>query len=234
QKDFWDSQKSSIAIALDGEGKRCDVVSSNPGHLLATGILTEEQCKAVADHLMSKEMFCGWGVRTLSALEQNYNPLSYHNGSVWPHDNALIAEGLSSLDRKEDAATILGAMLEVAKRTEDERLPELFCGFSKQYSPDPIWYPVSCSPQAWAAASPFLMLNSMLGIQADLPRRRIKISHPYLPSWLGFVDIKDMHLGKSKVDLHFVRTGNVTTCTVLDKIGDIMVIVDQGDSPLPQ
>jgi glycogen debranching enzyme len=163
---FWLPDKGYYAIGLDHEKRPIDALASNMGHCLWTGIVDEDKAGAVAERLLSPEMFSGWGVRTLATSAAAYNPMSYHNGSVWPHDNAIIAAGLARYGFTEEAARIAEAQFEVAERF-DGRLPELFCGFDRSEFEEPIPYPAACSPQAWASAAPFLLLRALLGLEPD-------------------------------------------------------------------
>ena len=224
QKDFWMPEAHFMAEALDGNGKQCDVVSSNPGHTMSSGINTEAQNLQLSDKIFHADMNSGWGVRTLSSAERAYNPLSYHDGSIWPHDNAMIIEGLCKVGRKREAGIISGGIFKAALSQPDYRLPELFCGFSRQYSDKPIWYPVSCSPQAWAAGSMFLMLESLLGLRADAPNNTLYVSNPTLPEYLNTVTVRHLRVGTDSVDLKFYRQGDATRCDVLGKAGKLQVV----------
>jgi glycogen debranching enzyme len=226
-KDFYFPRQQFIYEALAGEGKPCDVVSSNPGHLLSTGILQDDYAAQVCDKLMKPEMFCGWGVRTLSAFEAAYNPISYHDGSVWPHDNAMIVEGLCRSGHQGDGMRVMDAMFLAAQARRNLRLPELFCGFSKNFSSTPIWYPVSCEPQAWAAGSMFLMLTSGLGLQADAVQHELRICKPCLPPFLSSVKMNNVHVGADTAALEFTRSGEKTTCNVASKSDGLRVSIDQ-------
>ncbi|HEY9717309.1 MAG TPA: amylo-alpha-1,6-glucosidase, partial [Trichormus sp.] len=210
QKDFWNEKLCFIALALDGKGKQCDVVASNPGHLLFTGILTPSQESAVADRLVQSDMFSGWGIRTLCSQESAYNPLSYHDGSVWPHDNAIIAGGLgnSRLMHTDYANKVLSSLLAVAQREPDWRLPELFCGFPRDYSDKPVSYPVSCSPQAWAAGSVFLALQGALGLSVDAQQGAVHVNNPCLPDGVSRLEIGHLRAGKNGFKLVFTRSHN--------------------------
>ncbi len=225
QTDFWMPESHYMCEALDGDGKQCNVISSNPGHTLSSGINTELQNIALADKIYGADMNSGWGVRTLSASERAYNPLSYHDGSIWPHDNAMIIEGLCAVRRKKEAGILSGGIFNTAISQTDFRLPELFCGFSQKYSEKPIWYPVSCSPQAWAAGSMFLMLESMLGLKADALNDTLYVSQPMLPPYLNKVTLKHLRVGGSSVDLQFHREGTATKCDVIGKAGAVKVVV---------
>jgi glycogen debranching enzyme len=211
QSSFWDQSHNYVALALDGEGRQCKVVSSNPGHLLFTGILSSQQASAVAQRLLDQDEFCGWGIRTLSSSAAAYNPMSYHDGSVWPHDNAIIASGLSRLGRTDACARLADGLFKVAQHEPNLRLPELFCGFA--YPEGPVWYPVACSPQAWAAGSMFMTLSSCLGLKPDASKRTLRVINPVLPQAVSRVDIKGLRIGKDKLDLHFVRSGKKIFCT---------------------
>lgn len=226
ERDFWIESERYVALALDAEGKHANVISSNPGHLLFTGILDDDKAHAVADRLMSPDVFCGWGIRTLSGGAALYNPMSYHNGSVWPHDNAIIAEGLRKLGRSGDAQKLMLSLLEVAQFEPDFRLPELFCGFERNGSYKPIEYPVSCSPQAWAAGSMFQLLQSCLNMQADACHNIVRIVEPSLPSWLERVTLRGLRVGTAMLDLGFSNNDGITTCQVLHKSGRVRVIIE--------
>lgn len=211
-KDFWNERLHFPALALDGVNRQCDVVSTNPGHVLYTGLLKPERIAPTAARLMEPDMFSGWGIRTLASSEVAYNPLSYHNGSVWPHDNAFISAGFGECDRTDAAARVLSAMFKVAKAQPDWRLPELFCGFDTKYSEKPVWYPVSCSPQAWAAGSVFMMLQGSLGLTVDAEKHVVRVKHPQLPDGVSKLEVKDLSVGSDKVNLTFTRAKNGITC----------------------
>src|SRR5262249_8172961 len=164
-RDFWLEHERTVAIALDGDKRPCRVMSSNAAHCLATGLLNREQAEALAQRLMSEQMFSGWGVRTLASGERRYNPMSYHNGSVWPHDNALVAAGLARFKKSQDAIRILDGLLQTAGHFKTGSLPELFCGFPRDERLGPVPYPVACHPQAWSAAAIFMIVQVMLGIE---------------------------------------------------------------------
>jgi glycogen debranching enzyme len=206
-KDFWMPSKNYVALAIDGTGKQCDVISSNPGHLLSSGILTGDEAAQVADRIFNEEMFSGWGIRTLAETEVAYNPMSYHDGSVWPHDNAYIATGLGKLEDKKQVIKLIDSFANMARVSKHTRLPELFCGFSKDFNPDkgPIPYPVSCTPQAWAAGSMFQMLTSTLGLEPDAWNNKLLIVRPQLPSELQTLTLNGLKVGKGQVDLQFTR-----------------------------
>lgn len=223
QTDFWMPENHYMAEALDGDGKQCNVVSSNPGHTMSSGINTDAQNLQLADKIYHADMNSGWGIRTLSSAERAYNPLSYHDGSIWPHDNAMVIEGLCQVGRKKEAGILSGGIFKAALSQPDYRLPELFCGFSQKYSDKPIWYPVSCSPQAWAAGSMFLMLHSMLGLKADAPNHTLYVQSPCLPPYLNVVTIKHLRVNGDSVALRFYRQGETTKCDVLSKTGNLKI-----------
>lgn len=223
RKDFWMKDKNCVALALDGDGRQCDVISSNMGHLLSTNILDQAQANAVADALLKEDMFCHWGVRTLSSKEAAYNPMSYHNGSVWPHDNAMAIEGLCRIGRADDARLIISGLFDTAKYRPDMRLPELFCGFSRTFSERPVWYPVSCAPQAWAAGSVFQMLSGCLGLVPDAASHTLSVVRPALPPWMGPVDVSGLHVGDDVCDLHFELVDDKTKCRVVSKSEDLKI-----------
>ena len=213
--DFWMPKHEYVALALDRDGEQCDVVSSNPGHLLSTGILFASRAQLVARKLMSPEMFCGWGIRTLASDQAAYNPMSYHNGSVWPHDNGFAVQGLCALGRtKQDAHRVLHGLFMAARHQPDQRLPELFCGFSNPETQGPIRYPVSCVPQAWAAGTMFQIVTACLGIEVE--PNKLRIIEPAVPAWLGSVEVIGLRVGKARVDLRFdTEDGGKTRVTVL-------------------
>ncbi len=201
QKDFWMPEQSFVAIAIDGENRQCDSVSSNPGHLLGTGILSPEQEKLVADRLMAPDMFCGWGIRTLSSCERAYQPMDYQVGAVWPHDNGFAIEGLVKLGRHADAHRVFEGLVAAAAAQSDLRLPELFAGFDRAGHKEPVRYPVACVPQAWSAGSVFQIIKACLNMQPDAKAGTINCGGASLPAWLGQVVVKRIQVGDKKVDL---------------------------------
>jgi glycogen debranching enzyme len=224
--DFYVKSDRYIALALDGDKKPCEVASSNPGHLLATGILDQEINEQVVDKLVGQDLFCGWGIRTLASTEAAYNPISYHNGSVWPHDNAMAVEGMCKVGRSFDGVRVMGSLFDAAQGHLNLRLPELFCGFSKSFSKTPIWYPVSCEPQAWAAGSMFLMLTSSLGLTPDAVHHQLTIKKPYLPPFLSTIRITNIRVGSETATLYFARQLSKTTCTIDKKSDGLKVVIE--------
>ena len=221
---FWDAEEGFLVLALDGRKRQVRSVTSNAAHCLYCGIVDDDKAALVAERLMAPDMFSGFGIRTLSSLSPAYNPMSYHNGSIWPHDNAIAAAGLKRYGFDGATAQIAGALFDVASAARDDRLPELFCGFDRDGSRATIAYPVACIPQAWAAAAPFLVLQAMLGISADAPNKRLTVDRPLLPDWLSSVDIADIHVGSSRLGLSFRRTGSSATgFSLLHQQGDVRV-----------
>jgi glycogen debranching enzyme len=202
---FWLPDKGWFAVGLDGDKKPIDALASNMGHCLWSGIVDRDKAQKVAEHLVSPEMFTGWGVRTLASNMGAYNPMSYHNGSVWPHDNALVATGLMRYGFVEEAQRIAMGILDAAKQFEGS-LPELFCGFDRREYPTPLPYPTSCSPQAWAAATPVQLMRALLGLDPWIPRRQIWFA-PAWPERYGPIRIHNLPVGKGRVTLSVDESG---------------------------
>jgi len=206
ERDFWMDGEGCYAQALDGAKQQIPAVTSNAGHALWAGIASPEHARRTAARLLAPDMFTGWGIRTLSSTYPTYNPMSYHNGSVWPHDNSLIAHGFARYGLREEAAAIVEGLFEAGKRYPDARLPELFCGFARdlRFSSRPADYLVSCIPQAWSAGMTFLCLRALLGLEPDLERRRL-IVDPALPSWLPRVEVADLEVHDASLSFSVVR-----------------------------
>jgi glycogen debranching enzyme len=224
-ENFWIEELGTYALALDGAKRPCKVVTSNAGHVLMTNIAPKDYAARVADTLLSSDMFSGWGVRTVSTSAARYNPMSYHNGSVWPHDNALIALGLGRCGLKAHALRIFEGLYRAQSYQPDRRLPELFCGFPRKRGRGPVSYPVSCSPQAWAAATPFALLAACVGLEIDHARRVVEFNDPVLPSFLNEVTIRNLRLGNASMDVRLTRYGEDVALHVLRRSGDIGAIV---------
>ncbi len=222
---FWCPELSTYALALDAKKRPCRVKSSNPGHCLFSGIALPERARALAATLVSPEMFSGWGVRTLGTGEERYNPMSYHNGSVWPHDNAITAAGLARYGYRAEAARILAGLFDASLFMDLNRLPELFCGFPRRPGEAPTGYPVACSPQAWAAAAPFLLLSSVLGLNIDAKQQRLTFQRPMLPAFIDDVVIRNLRVGGARVDLRVHRYPEDVGVNVLRKTGEVEVIL---------
>ncbi len=207
---FWWEEEGVFYLALNKDKEPCDVVSSNAGQCLWTGIVPEEYVQKVIARLMQQDMYSGWGIRTLSAEATRYNPMSYHNGSVWPHDNALIGTGFAQFGAKEETATLLHSVYQAGLFFEGMRLPELYCGFSQRPGFGPTRYPVACSPQAWAAGAPLMLVDALLGLQPDAEHQRLTLDRPTLPDWLQSMEIRGLRLGEKQLHVKLVRTGNQT------------------------
>ena len=220
---FWCEEIDTYALALDGRRRPCRVRTSNPGHGLFSGIVAAERAKRVCDTLMADASFNGWGVRTVAAGERRYNPQSYHNGSIWPHDNALVAAGASRYGFTGVAMRILNATLELSEAVDLHRLPELICGFTRR-SREPTLYPVACAPQAWAAGAVFLMLAASLGVQIDAPARRISFSRGRLPESIDWIRLTDLAIGDARVDLQVERHPHDVGVTIIRREGDVEIV----------
>jgi len=222
---FWCDELSTYAVALDGAKQPCKVRTSNAGQLLFTGIARPERARMVASDLMSQKFFSGWGIRTVARGEARYNPMSYHNGSIWPHDNALIALGLARYGLKHSVAHLFKGLFDAASYMDLRRLPELFCGFQREKHRGPTLYPVACAPQAWASATPFTLLEAALGLEFDAGRGEIRLRDPRLPAFLNEVVFRDLKLGASSVDLRVRRHDGEVSLEVLRTRGQIQVSI---------
>jgi len=201
------------------------VRSSNAGQLLFTGIAAPERARAVGDLMLDSRFFSGWGIRTIAAGEARYNPMAYHNGSVWPHDNALIALGLARYGLNGHVLRIFRGLFDAASYMDLRRLPELFCGFPRLPGRGPTLYPVACSPQAWASAAPFALLQACLGMSFDRGTGEVRFSHPRLPEFLDHVTIRGLRAGASQLDVMLRRYGSDVSINVLQRSGDGGVVV---------
>lgn len=225
ERAFWNGKLKTYALALDGHKQQCQVRTSNAGQCLFSGIASPDHANEVAQTLLGEDMFSDWGIRTLSSREARYNPMSYHNGSVWPHDNALIAEGLSRYGLKESAQIILNSLIDAALHMDFQRLPELFCGFHRRPHVGPTHYPVACSPQAWAAGSTFMLLKAVLGLAIDAENNLLQFHHPRLPPNFRDVRIVNLRVGRYAVDLVLRSHPEDISINVLRKTGPVDVIV---------
>ena len=203
---FWSESKQTYVLALDGLKKPCNVVSSNAGHCLFSGIATKERARLTAQKLMGELMFSGWGIRTIASDEARYNPMSYHNGSVWPHDNAMIASGFSRYGLMAEASRTMAGIFETSLFMPGKRLPELLCGFTRVKGKAPTLYPVACSPQAWAVGAVFMMLQACLGLTINAAENSITFSHPRLPPFLNEITITNLRLNNKAVAVQLRRT----------------------------
>jgi glycogen debranching enzyme len=222
---FWSDDLSMYALALDGEKRPCRVRTSNAGQCLFSGITSTAHAQQTREALLSANMFSGWGVRTLASNEKRYNPMSYHNGSVWPHDNAIAAFGDAGASSKKLAVRILSGLLDLSIFTDLHRLPELICGFPRRPGKGPTLYPVACSPQAWASGAAFLVLQSCLGLSVDAQHSRIYLYHPELPEALPSVRIRNIQIGTASVDLAFERHVETVAVNVLRRQGNLEIVV---------
>jgi glycogen debranching enzyme len=216
---FWLDDLGCYALALDGKKQPCKVLSSNAGHALFAGIASPERAARLATLFTDKRFFSGWGVRTIAAGEARYNPMSYHNGSVWPHDNALIAMGLARYGHREAVLAIFQGLAEAALYDEFRRLPELFCGFSRRRKRGPTNYPVACSPQAWAAAAPFALVAAATGLQLDHATGSVRLENPALPAFLDDLVLHDVTVAGARLDLRLSRAGDDITTAITRREG---------------
>jgi glycogen debranching enzyme len=230
---FWCPDLGTYALALDGKKQPCRVRSSNAGQALFTGIARPERALEVGDGLLRPNFFSGWGIRTIANTEARYNPMSYHNGSIWPHDNALIALGLARYGLKRSVERVFKGLFDAATYMEMRRLPELFCGFQRGRGRGPTLYPVACSPQAWASATPFTLIEASLGLQFDPAANEIRLHNPSLPSFLDEVVLRNLHLKDSSVDLKVRRHANDVSVEILERRGDIQVSIVFGRNASP-
>jgi glycogen debranching enzyme len=222
---FWCEDLSTYALALDGQKKPCRVRTSNPGHCLYTGIADAKRARLVAHTLVSPDFFSGWGIRTVGCHESRYNPLSYHNGSVWPHDNALIAAGLARYGQRDLAGRILMGLLDLSSAVELHRLPELICGVERRPGQGPTLYPVACSPQAWAAGAVFMLLQSCLGISVDIGKRKLTFERPYLPDGIRQLSLRELGIGDASISLTLERSAGGVRIETIEKQGGVTLEV---------
>ncbi|HTD00019.1 MAG TPA: amylo-alpha-1,6-glucosidase [Bradyrhizobium sp.] len=222
---FWCEELGTYALALDGAKRPCAVRSSNAGHLLFSGMIRDDRARRVAVDLLRPHFFTGWGIRTIALNEARYNPMSYHNGSIWPHDNALIALGLARYGLKHCVEHVFKGLFDAATYMDLRRLPELFCGFRREKHRGPTLYPVACAPQAWASATPFTLLEASLGLEFDAERSEIRLRNPRLPAFLNEVILRELQLGSSTIDLRIRRHGDDVSMEVLRRRGEIQVSI---------
>ena len=225
QAAFWCEEIGMYALALDGQKRPCKVASSNAGHALWSGIASPEHARRMATRLLEADMFSGWGLRTLSSTEARYNPMSYHNGSIWPHDNSLVCEGLARYGEMDAALALFSAAFDASVEYESSRLPELFCGFPRRASEGPTRYPVACSPQAWAAATLFGMLGGCLGMQPEPMDGRLRLFSPRLPAFIDWLRIEGLDVGGKRADLLLQRYEESTGVEVTRRDAGLRVAV---------
>jgi len=224
---FWDEELGMYVLALDGDKQPCRVRTSNAGQVLFTGIASPKRAERIAAVLSSSEFLTGWGIRTVSEREHRFNPTSYHNGSIWPHDNSLIALGLARYGHSELVARLTTAVLDAAVHMDLRRLPELYCGIQRRRDKGPILYPVACSPQAWAAAAPFAMLQACLGLEIDASQRLARLRYPRLPERLNSLEVRGLPIGDASVDLLLRRHGDDVAVNIVRRRGEAEIVTLQ-------
>ena len=222
---FWCPELQTYALALDGNKEPCRVRSSNAGQCLFTGIAQAESAARIKTGLLSDGFFSGWGVRTIASSEALYNPMSYHNGSIWPHDNALISAGLASYGFKNAALRIFTALFEASLFMDLHRLPELYCGFPRRRGEGPTLYPVACNPQAWSSAAVFCLIQACLGLRFDISEERVYFDNPRLPGCLEQVDIRNLKVASGVVDVSLTQSGDDVAVNVRHRKGKVEVVV---------
>jgi glycogen debranching enzyme len=225
EQTFWMRDVGTYALALDGEKQIVDGIASNAGHALWSGIVSPERAAGVARVLTENEMFSGWGIRTLSSEMTGYNPIGYHLGTIWPHDNAICVAGFARYGQQEEARLVAGALLEATMHFREARLPELFCGFDRATSPLPVPYPVACAPQAWAAGALFHIISATLGMHPNARDRTLELLRPSLPDWLPELLIRNLRVGDALVDVAFAGSDGSISVEVLRRTGDLDVVV---------
>ncbi|WP_448380773.1 amylo-alpha-1,6-glucosidase [Gloeomargarita sp.] len=222
---FWCEELGGYALALDGQKRPCRVRSSNMGHCLFSGIAHPDHAARIAQQLLQPAFYSGWGIRTIPEGEGRYNPMSYHNGSIWPHDNALIAAGLSRYGYKTEAVRVLTGLFDASQFLELRRLPELFCGFGRRQREGPTLYPVACLPQSWAAASVFLLLQACLGLEIDGLAQRVCLTKPTLPLWLPHVTFHNIQVGQASLDIGLYLQAGGVGINILGRRGEVELTV---------
>lgn len=222
---FWDKDMQTFVLALDGKKNPCRIKTSNAGQCLFTGIASSTKAARVVKTLLQPDIYCGWGIRTLSSEARRYNPMSYHNGSVWPHDTALVAAGMARYGYTEEAMKLMQGLFTACLFLDLQRLPELFCGFSFRHGEAPTAYPVACIPQAWSVAAVFLLLQSCLQISIDAPRKRITFNNPNLPDYLNQVIIRNLKVPDGIFELEFNKHEWDIGIHIISKPRDWHVIV---------
>jgi glycogen debranching enzyme len=223
---FWIGRRHYLALALQQGGRPAASIASNPGQALWSGIVDPAHARAVARMLLSDRMFSGWGIRTMAEGEAAFNPVDYQVGSVWPHDNALIAAGLKRYGFVDEALQVFSGLYDAASRLPGYRLPEVFAGFRRDDYPEPVRYPVACAPQAWAAGALPYMLQVSLGLEPDATRQQLSIVRPVLPEWIGELTLRNVQVGDASVDLRFRRQREATAVAVLERRNTLSLTVE--------
>jgi glycogen debranching enzyme len=224
-RDFWMNDYGTYAVALDGNKRQVRSLTSNAGQCLWSGIVDAPKASRVARRLLAPDMLSGWGVRTLSKRNPSYDPIGYHTGTVWPHDNSLIAHGMRLYGLTEEAHRVIDELAIAGSYFGSARYPELFCGYGKEEVPVPVEYPVACRPQAWATGAPLLMIRSYAGMSADAPNKTLSIVRPSLPTWVERAEVIGMRVGEARCDLLFVQREGTTGVQVLRKDGELDIVV---------
>jgi glycogen debranching enzyme len=227
ERAFWCEDLGVYALALDGAKRPCRVVSSNAAQCLMSGIAVPERARRIAEAVVQPDMFSGWGIRTIRDGEARYNPMAYHDGSIWPHDTALAALGLARYGLKDAVVCLAEGILAAAQRFELRRLPELFCGFPRMGGDAPTRYPTACAPQAWSSAAPFLLIQALLGLDVDGRRRVVTLRHPRLPSNLEWLRLTRIVVGQAEMDLLCERRGDDVGISVTRKSGDVKLATER-------
>jgi glycogen debranching enzyme len=225
EQTFWCDEIDAYALALDGHKRPCQVLSSNIGHVLYSGSAQPERAARVAETLMTPAFFSGWGIRTVAVSEARYNPMAYHNGSIWPHDNAMIAAGLARYGFQEAVLNVLSGLFDASLFINMHRLPELFCGFNRRPGEGPTLYPVACSPQAWASAAVFMVLQACMGLSLQQPTSQICFRSPLLPPFLEELRLANLTLGETSVDLLLSRRPLDVGVQVLRRSGEVDILI---------
>jgi glycogen debranching enzyme len=225
EADFWMPDEAFYALALDGDAQPCRVISSNPLHLMWTGLIGHERARIITERVMQDDMFTGWGLRTLSSREQLYNPMSYHNGSVWPHDTAIAATGMRRFNLEAPFLTLTSSIFEAVLQFEQLRMPELFCGFPRTAGYAPTRYPVACSPQAWSAGVVFQLVAAMLGLTPAAGATHLTLNRPRLPGWLDWLEVRNLRIGTARLTLRVSKGQQGAAVELLSREGDCELIV---------
>jgi glycogen debranching enzyme len=222
---FWCEKPLTYGLALDGDKRLCRVRTSNAGQCLFSRIATPDRAVRGAQTLLALESFSGWGIRSVAASEQRYNPMGYHTGSVWPHDNALIACGLARYRLAEEALRVFAGLFDAGSYFDLHRIPELFCGFPRDPGECPFSYPVACAPQAWSVGALFLFLQACLGLRVSGSKPELSFVRPTLPAVLGETRILNLQVANAEVDLLLTRHDHDVTGKVLRREGDVEIMV---------
>jgi glycogen debranching enzyme len=228
--DYWMESDGCYALALQGDKTQAAVVSSNAGQALWTGIAEPDKARRTAHRLMAEDVFGGWGIRTLASTESRYNPIGYHLGTVWPHDNSIIAAGFRRYGYDDHVKKIFKSITHAALTFDNYRLPELYAGFPRKRFGVPVHYPVACHPQAWAAGSIPFLLHTLLGISAEAFDRQLRVVRPMLPEVAHHVIVRGLRVGDASADLRFQRTSHGVAVDVLKVDGDLSILVEPDES----